>query len=208
MAMPVVYAVAAALVAWFAIEGARDGVMRRLVEIVGLVLVFVFASRLAGDLEPILHDSWGLPARGAFFGSWLVVLVGGVIAVRLVAKFSQRIVRLTITGWLDRAGGALLGGLFGAILASCALVLVVSMPLDDDFRRTVREDALVGPVLNLAPAVYDVAREAWDGPGLFEMIEERVGPEVREKAERIKAAVETAVDDVEEELEKRDGSDH
>jgi len=205
-ALPIVYAIAAALVVWFAIEGARDGVVRRLVEIVGLVLVFVFASRLAGDLEPVLHDNWGLPARGAFIGSWITVLVGGVILVRLLAKLSQKIVRLTITGWLDRAGGAFLGALFGAILASCALILVVTLPIEEDLRRDIRDDAIVGPVLHLAPAVYDVARGAWDGPGFFEMIEEHVSPKVRERADQIRAAVEDAVGTVEGEIENRDGS--
>lgn len=204
--MPIVYAVVGALVVWFTIEGARDGVIRRLVEILGLLLVFVFASRLAGDLEPVLHDSWGLPARGAFFGAWILVIVGGVVAVRLLAKLSQKIVRLTITGWLDRAGGALLGALFGGVIASCALVLALALPLGDDIKREVRDDAITGPILHLAPAVYDVARGAWDGRSFFDMIEEHTGVDVGDKAAQIRAAVEDAVESVEEELESRDGN--
>ena len=38
----------AILLAWFAIEGFRHGVVRRLVELFGLVFIFLFASRLAG----------------------------------------------------------------------------------------------------------------------------------------------------------------
>ena len=199
--MPILYAVVAALVVWFAIEGARQGVVRRLVEVIGLVAVFLFASRLAGDLEPVLHDDWGMSARVAFFGSWVVVIVGGIVAVHFVAKLSQKIVRLTITGWLDRGGGALLGAVFGTVLASCALVLVLALPLEGDFKRELRDDPLAGPVLRLAPAVYDVARGGWDGPGFFEMIEEHTGRDPREAAEQLRGAVEGAVRD----LEKDDG---
>lgn len=193
IAVPILYAVTAALIVWFAIEGARQGVVRRLVEIVGLVVVFVFASRLAGDLEPILHDEWGMSARVAFFGAWLVVIVGGVVAVRLLSSLSQKIVRLTIAGWLDKGGGALLGAVFGAVLASCALIFVLALPLEDDVRREMRDDRWVGPVMGLAPAVYDVAREAWNGQSFFEMIEEHTGRDPRDAARELRGAVEDAV---------------
>ena len=68
------------VVTWFVIEGFRQGVVRRLVEVVGLVVVFLFASRLAADLEPIFHDQFACPRRVAFFTSWAVVIVGGLVA--------------------------------------------------------------------------------------------------------------------------------
>lgn len=187
--MPFVYAGVGVLVVWFTIEGLRQGVVRRLVEVLGLIAVFLFASRLAGDLEPVLHDNWGMPARVAFFGSWAVVIVGGVVAVHLLAKLSQKIARLTIAGWLDRAGGAVLGAVFGALLASCALILVLAVPVEDDFKRELREDELAGPVLNLAPSIYDLARQAWDGQDFFGMIREHVEPAARGAAEQIRGAV-------------------
>ncbi|HKK71396.1 MAG TPA: CvpA family protein [Candidatus Krumholzibacteria bacterium] len=201
--MTVVYVAMAVVVTWFVIEGVRQGVVRRLVEVLGLLVVFLFASRLAGDLEPIFHDQWGMPARVAFFGSWVVVIVGGLVAVRLLAQLSQKIVRLTITGWLDRAGGAVLGAVFGLVIASCALILLLALPVDEDLKQVLRDDEISAAVLHLAPAVYDAASSAWGGSeGFFEMIREHVEPVARDAAEQIRATV----DDTVQRLEGDDGS--
>ena len=178
------------VVTWFLVEGVRHGVVRRIVEFVGLVLVFVFASRLAGDLEPVLHEKWGMAARAAFFVSWGVVLVGGILLVRLAATLSQKLVRLTITAWLDRIGGGVLGALFGGVIVSCLLIVVLALPVGEELKHEIREDEVSSRLLHLAPSFYDAVSGLWDGDSFFGMIREHVEPAARGAAESIRAVVE------------------
>ena len=172
--MTAIWIGAGLIVTWFLVEGVRHGVVRRIVELVGLILVFVFASRLAGDLEPVLHEKWGMAARAAFFVSWVVVLVGGILVVRLLATLSQKLVRLTITGWLDRIGGGVLGALFGGVIVSCLLIVLLALPIDDEFRSDLREDEVTSRLLYLAPSFYDAVSGLWDGENFFGMIREHI----------------------------------
>ena len=185
--MTAVALVAALVVVWSAVEGFRQGVVRRVVELVGLLVVFVFASRLAELLEPVLRDELGLEGKVGYFASWVAVIIGGVVLVRL----AQKMVRFSITGWLDRAGGAVLGAAFGAVIVSCLLVLLLALPVGDDFKRELRDDPLAGGMLHLAPSVYDAVDGLWQGEGFFEMIEEYVEPRVKGAAEKLEATVES-----------------
>lgn len=188
--MPAVWIGSGIVVTWFLIEGVRQGVVRRIVELFGLVLVFVFASRLAGDLQPILHEKWGMAERAAFFASWGVVLVSGIVLVRLVATLSQKLVRLTITAWLDRIGGAVLGALFGGVIVSCLLIALLALPVGDEFKTEIKQDEVASRLLYLAPSVYDALSGLWDGEGFFSMIREHVEPAARGAAQSIRAVVE------------------
>lgn len=188
--MPALWIAVAVVLAWFAVEGFRHGVVRRLVELIGLVVIFLFASRLAGDIEPVLSDSWGLSPKVAFFSAWILVIVVGVVSVRLLAAGSQKLVRFSIAGWLDRVGGIVLGAIFGGVVASCLLIVLIALPVDDDLRDGVREDPALGVVLRFAPNVYDFVRQAWDGERFFEMVREHVEPAAEKAAESIRAVVE------------------
>lgn len=177
------------VVAACAIDGFRHGVVRRFVELVGLVAVFVFASTLASALEPELVGRVGLGARASFFLSWIVVIVGGLLLVRLAAALAQKAVRLSITGWIDRTGGVVLGLAFGALICSCILVVILALPVDKGVKREIRDQPVASALLHLAPAVYDGLRGAWKGERFFELIEEHVEPAARGAAEQIRAVV-------------------
>jgi membrane protein required for colicin V production len=187
--MTAVLAAIALLVLWFTIEGLRNGVLRRIIELAGLILVFVFAAGLAGQVEPVLSGQLDLSPRAAFVGSWVVVLVVGIVGVRLLANFLGRLMQLSIVGWLDRAGGAVLGMAFGLLVSSCVLVVLIALPIDDEFQDNLKEDPLTGELLHLAPTIYDLGRAAWKGDGFFEMMHERIEPAARRAAERLEAAV-------------------
>ncbi len=184
--MQIILIAAAVLVLLSAVEGFRHGVIRRAIEVLGLLAMFVFASSLAGAVEERLADQLGLSQELAFFGSWIGVLVVGVIGVRLLALTISKVLRFSIIGWLDRAGGATLGVAFGAVLVSCALVGLVAAPIDDDFKTEIREHPVAGPLLRVAPAVYDVVRQVWDGEAFFDMVRS-AEPAARRAAEELRS---------------------
>jgi len=188
--MPVVLIGAAAVLLYSGFEGARHGVVRRAVEVVGLLLIFLFASQLADTVEPWLVDTTGMSGRAAFFGAWTVVLVGGVVGVRLLAAGLGKLARFSIVGWLDRTGGFVLGVLFGAVLVSCLLIGLLALPLGNDFKHDLRETPSTGFLLAVAPSVYDAAASVWDGERFRDLVDEHLEPTARGAVEGIKAFLE------------------
>jgi uncharacterized membrane protein required for colicin V production len=186
--MNVLWIAAGVIVTVATVDGIRHGVVRRAVELVGLVLVFLFASRLADLLTPHLDGRFGLSSRAAFYSAWAVVLIGGVIGVRLAASGLRKVVHLTIAGWLDRAGGAVLGLTFGLLLSSCLFILVHALPVSGDLRNELEESPEAAMMLHLAPAVYDAGTGLVGGQGFFDMVREHIEPaaaRLRDEAEGI-----------------------
>lgn len=174
--MNALWIAAAVIVAVATVDGIRHGVVRRAVELVGLILIFLFASRLADLVAPRLDGFLGLSSSAAFYSAWVVVIVGGVVAVRLAASGLRKVVHLTIAGWLDRIGGGVLGLAFGLLLSSCAFVLVHALPISGEFREELEDSPEAALMLNLAPSVYNAGREAFGGQRFFDMVRDHVEP--------------------------------
>lgn len=178
---------AGVLMLWSGIEGYRHGVIRRVVEIVGLILVFLLASRLAAFLEPELAERLPISNKVAFFASWTIVLIGGIWATRLLARGLSKLFSFSVIGWLDKGGGFVLGVAFGAILASTILILVLALPVGDDYRREIRENRWSNALLWVAPSVYDGLCTVLPGDSFRELVRDHIEPTAREAAEEIKA---------------------
>jgi len=185
--MPVILIASAAVLLYCGIEGARHGVVRRAVEIVGLLLIFLFASQLAHAVEPWLARTVGISGRAAFFSAWTLVLVGGVVGVRMLAAGLGKLARFSIVGWLDRGGGAVLGLSFGAVLVSCALNGLLAAPVGDDLKDELRESTPTAMLLGVAPSFYDAASRTWKGGRFRDLFDEHVEPTARGAVEGIKA---------------------
>jgi len=116
------------LIAVFAVMGYRDGVIRRLLEVVGALAVVVLTARFAARLTPTVVDVTGWSTNASLVTAWIVLILGGLMASRLLAVLVSRIVRLTILGWLDRLGGAVCGAIIGLIIASLLMTALVYVP--------------------------------------------------------------------------------
>jgi len=195
MGLPIALAAAAGIMVWFGIEGYKHGVIRRIVEIVGLILIFVFASRFAAALRGPLVEAFEISDRFAFFGSWILVLVLGVIAVRLLARIVSKVFSFSIIGWLDKGGGFVLGAAFGGILVSCLFILLLALPLPDDFQEELRENPLSSGMLHFAPAVYDAGCQLWEGDRFATLLEDVLEPGAQRALDQLKAFLEEIATD-------------
>jgi membrane protein required for colicin V production len=180
----VLWIAAGVTVALTTFEGVRQGVVRRAVELVGLVAIFLFASRLADLLAPRLESWTGLGESAGFYSSWGVVLIGGIVLVRLVATGLRKIVHLTIAGWLDRLGGGVLGLTFGLILVSCLFLLITFLPGTKDLRDEIHSSEPAELLLHFAPSLYDAAAGISGGERFFDMLEEHIEPAAERLRER------------------------
>ena len=185
--MIVILIVAAAIIAFFAIEGLRHGVIRRLLELVGLIAVFLLASRAGDWLAPRLADVAPISSKVAFFVAWTLVIVLGIIAVRLLARGIAKLFSFSIIGWLDKGGGFALGAAFGGIIASCLLILLLALPVGEDFRMEVREHPGAATLLWVAPAVYDGLMTVLPGDNFAELVDDYLEPQARAAMQEVKA---------------------
>ena len=143
-----------ALLLAFAIAGWRAGLIRRVLEFVGMVASVLLASRFGFLAADWLQDATGLADRLARPLGWLLVFVALLLVTRLAAHGLAKALRVSILGWLDRWGGALLGVLIGVLVCSVLLMLAGRIAGDDDLAKQVRSDPVTRVVHGAAPTLY------------------------------------------------------
>jgi len=181
------------ITAW---EGWRKGLIRRVLELVGLVLSIVAALRLVDPASTWLF-SIGLPAQSARIVGWLLIFVVCMAATRFVAWTVSKMLRASLLGWVDRWGGALLGLCGGLVLASVLLMAASHVPGNDDMRRAIDDHAVPRGVYAVAPVLYGLlvqdesdVEELWDRArqGLDHL------PDMSDQAEKAKDIISDTLD--------------
>lgn len=175
------------LVAAVAVQGWRYGVIRRAIEVAGLLAVLLFAPRLADTLRPKLEALLHVAPHWGFVLAWAVILLAGLLVVRLIAAAVAKLLDVSVVGWLDHLGGALLGAAFGLVLASCLLLALLASRVDDRLKQRVLTHPVTAPLVHVAPALYDVTRAVWGGASLVEMARVRLEPAVDRASSEVKA---------------------
>jgi membrane protein required for colicin V production len=147
--------VVVALLVLTAAIGFRRGLLRQVVELVGLVFGVFLALYLTGGLV----ESYTGPAS-----QWRVTppvvflaIVGIATLVSQVAgRVASEIIQVTFFGWFDQAGGALAGAAKGAMWVSILITVALHMQLGPVVAAQIQESALGPPFAKLLPAAFDV----------------------------------------------------
>jgi membrane protein required for colicin V production len=137
------------------ISGAIKGFSRQVIELVGLVVSFfvaaVIATWLAGQLSRLIS----MPHAPALVIGFLAVFVGGLVAFHFVAISAQRMIHMSILGWLDRLGGAVVGLLAAVLVASVLTTVVFELPISDTFRSGLEQSSVCSFVQPIAGWLFD-----------------------------------------------------
>ena len=199
-------AIAAVIIALFAVIGVREGVVRRLVEIAGALLTIVLTARFAARLTPGVMDMTGWSEGPALLTSWVLLIIVGFLLSRLLAVLLSKAIRLTVLGWVDRMGGLVCGALFGLIVASL-LVNVVAMIAGDGFTARLRDDPAGGFVAEVAPSIAHQARliAGDDFAELWETVRRETDQRLEEARDEARRRAEDAREEVEEKAREAGG---
>jgi len=157
--------VALAVIAFFGVLGFREGIVKRVIEVAGVVLTLVLSARFATDIQPWVHQQTGLPEGSSLLVTWAALFLTGSLLSRLIASLLSKLVRLTILGWVDRLGGAVLGMAIGTLLASVLLVAASSVPGGVQIQKAYNQSSLGRKVFYAAPHTYELVR-GWAGGDL------------------------------------------
>lgn len=167
--MNVLFLAAVAMIILFTLFGIKVGLIRRVIEFTGLIASFLVATNLAPHWHLKLADGTGLEPMVALYATWFIIFLVGLVLTRLLAWSLGKTLRISVIGWLDRLGGAVLGALIGLILASVTLIGISQLPGGEVIRESFNERPAPRFIYRAAPTLVNVFRklggdeqEVWD----------------------------------------------
>jgi len=104
--------------------GLRQGIIRTVFGIAGLIGGIVLAGRYYGDLARLLSPGGTLWASIA---GYAIILIATLVVAGLIGHFLAKLVSLAALGWLDRLIGLILGVFVGLLLSAAALAIVAKL---------------------------------------------------------------------------------
>ncbi len=149
--------IALALIAFFALWGFKEGVVKRLIEVVGAVVTVILTARFAADVTPSVAQKTGWSDEASLVVTWVGLIFVGLLLSRLLAHLVSKAVRLTVLAWVDRTGGALCGAALGTIVASVILIVIGALPGGTEVQAAYRKDPVGTFIIDMAP---NLARQA------------------------------------------------
>jgi membrane protein required for colicin V production len=103
------------------ILGLRQGVIKTVFSIAGLIGGIVLAGRYYGRLAALLSPSG---ATSANIAAYAIILIATLIVAGLIGSLVSKWVHLTIFGWQDKLVGCVLGVIIGGLLCVAVLAIV------------------------------------------------------------------------------------
>jgi membrane protein required for colicin V production len=97
--------------------GFYHGLVRQLAGIIGVIVAVILAGRYGGDVGVALTSVIDDAALTSIAG-YVIVFLAVSSLVSLLASVLHRMVNLLFFGWLDQAGGALIGALQGCLIGA------------------------------------------------------------------------------------------
>jgi membrane protein required for colicin V production len=103
------------------IVGLRQGIIKTVFGIAGLIGGIVLAGRYYGGLAALLSPSG---ATWANIAAYAIILFATLIVAGVVGSLVAKLVHLVMLGWLDRLVGCVLGIFIGGLLCAAVLAIV------------------------------------------------------------------------------------
>ncbi len=188
-------------IALFGIMGYRDGVVKRVLEILGVFASLILTARFATAVNPWMMEQTNVPEGTALLVTWAALFFAGLLISRLLATLISKMISLTILGWIDKLGGAVVGMALGVFVASVVLLAISHVPGGDSVKSEYQESSVGQFIYYAAPTFYQAARKL-GGQKADEMFD-RVMDEAQDVAGDAKDKAGEAMDQAAEEAMKK-----
>jgi membrane protein required for colicin V production len=134
-------------------KGYSKGFIVALFSLVAYIIGLAAAMKLSAVVAKYLQSSWDINGRLLPILSFVLVLVGVMILVRLTAGFIKKAVSLVFLGWLDKLGGILLFALLYLFIYSVILFYASQIHLISEEKK--KASATYSYLAPLGPKVID-----------------------------------------------------
>jgi membrane protein required for colicin V production len=103
------------------ISGLRQGIIRTVFGIAGLIGGIVLAGRYYNELATLLFPAG---AAWANIAAYAIILIATLIVAGVIGWLVAKLVHFAALGWLDRLIGCVLGVVIGGLLCAAALAII------------------------------------------------------------------------------------
>lgn len=157
------------------IVGASKGLIRQVIELIGLVGSFFIAVLFAGWLAAVLQTQVSMPYSPSLVVAFVAIFIAGLIGFHFVALGLQKVVRMTFFGWVDRVCGAALGLIAAMLVASLLVTVALELPISKDARESVERSEVSMFVRPMAPWLFNFVFSRGDTGIAYDRIFKRGG---------------------------------
>jgi len=149
------------------ILGLRQGIIKTVFSIAGLIGGIILAGRYYGGLAALLSPSG---ATSANIAAYAIILIATLIVAGAVGRLVAKLVHLVLLEWLDRLVGFILGVCIGGLL--CAAFLAIAAKYDPGTEAVIRQSGLAKFLMEGFPLLLALL------PGEFDFIRDFFSPSV------------------------------
>ena len=194
-----------AFLAWFFIVGVKRGLIRQVLEVVGIIVAFLAAFYFAHNLAGWIEVRTSADYRVSLALAALAIFIGLIIGVHFIGLGLKKLFGLTIMGVFDRVAGGLFGALKGVLIISLVLSVIMILPVPDDIKEGLREDPVTGAIYPVLPVMFDAVVSNIPGGARFEQIarikDSEAVKDAKKTLDNIKEDFETSKDRLEKDPE-------
>lgn len=149
------------ILGFFCVKGLFRGMVMEVLTFIGLLVGYLVALRIKSDITIIIQKWIHLPDIVINTISFLLIFMTIIILFRFIAGRIRQIFKWTFLGWVDKAGGLLIGLLKGSLIASLLILLISVIPLSGNIKKEQEKSLLFLPVRSIAPAVFNIIKSAF-----------------------------------------------
>lgn len=155
-------------------EGLRRGLVKQLLDLAGVIIAFIVASRygaLLGEKLTVLKlEKYAETLNSPFLNvetiseilynslGYILVFLGVLIAVRLLTVVLEAVTKLPVLGTLDKIGGLAVGAIKGCLIALAAVWILNLLPVPS-VMLAVQSSGIAQKFLEVAPGLYQRVRD-------------------------------------------------
>jgi membrane protein required for colicin V production len=186
------------ILVWFFIVGLRRGLIRQVLEVVGIITAFIVSFYTAHALAEWIESRIATDYRISLVASAVLIFAGIIVLFHFIGVVLQKLFNLTILGAFDRVMGGVFGALKAMLIVSLALVIVLTLPFPEKVKTEIKEDEVTGIVYPVLPVMFDLVVTHLPGGESFEAVARLSSSETvekaKKKAEEIQKKLEESVD--------------
>ena len=138
-----------------AIGGFKKGFVMEIITLLALILAVIGGFHFLHWGISVLQENFNLSGKFLPFLSFILIFIGIVLLVNAVGKILKKILQMAFLGGVDKAAGAVLGGLKWVFFLS--LIIWAFQVFGVEIPEHLREKSLLYTyVVSLAPALVDL----------------------------------------------------
>jgi len=137
------------VVALLGIAGLRQGMIRTVFGIAGLIGGIFLAGRYYDELAALLFPSGVIWANIA---AYAIIAVATLVVAGVIGWLVAKLVNFVALGWLDRLVGCILGVVIGGLL--CAAVLAIVVKYYPGMEATINQSVIARFLVGGFPLLY------------------------------------------------------